>query len=215
MASDSAKSYQLKTPADIRLQNVINIITDLMPGKTVIDDRVLRWQTKNPNQIRSFEDTLKTPNGNTKVKHYKDYSDEDIKVQRANHFIPGTELIVNIPFYKNRYCIDTPKGCKVMAVKYHNGLYYCGSIGFGIDKNSKKIYHQMYQDDKNLNGSEFNYKAFKNFPTKPEDFKFQNALYAVDVTEEGVIRFTYDKDHAMIVFPFNKKTMVTHMDTDH
>lgn len=201
-----------KTPEQIRGENKAKFIADL-DYNTKVQDRVKRWQTKDANKIRSFIDKDKSTGLN--VQHYKDLSDEEIKVQRVNHFIPGTELIHELPFYKEKYCIKTSKGCKIMASMYHEGNTVYGSVGFGITKGGG-IYHQMFEYNQTTNGTAvFNYQAFSEFSEKPQNFKQQGQLYSTEVTEEGVIRFTYDNDHAICLYPISKKTMVQYFNTDH
>lgn len=178
--------------------------------------RVRRWKTEDLEQIRQFTDKSKM--GETMVP-YQHLSDAEILLQRARHYLPGTERLWKSSVYREIYTFPTDRGAGVVAqLSYQqsswNGILYFG----GTEK--YKLFHRYFEEvalaDRKRNifldvqACETQIEAIEEnsdlgqFPSQEwvskEDFQ-------VSMLENGALKFTYSDAHSITIYPLNKELL--------
>lgn len=109
--------------------------------------RVIRWHSKNLNELRNFEDRV---NGNLE-KRYARMQDEELELQRAFHHLPGTEEILINPEYRRRFTFITARGFGMVVKLFRKKVTFEGILYMGVvtkvtsDKVHYFVYHKYFQ----------------------------------------------------------------------
>jgi hypothetical protein len=171
------------------------------PWKFSEHSRIKRWQISDPQIIRGFVD--KDSDGQH-IKYYQNLDDEQVLEQRARHFLPGTELLMNYP-YRSIYTYPVDRGVAMHAQLIFKQATYKGVLKLGVDK-CNIIFHKYFEDE-NINA--FNQNLFG--LEKTTDVEDREALnewstkdnYILDISKAGVLQFHYS-DHDIHIFPIDQ-----------
>jgi hypothetical protein len=188
--------------------------------------RIQRWRERDPNIIRTspeFNDTRIDAVGNKiQVNLYAQKSDDDIRMQRMRHHLPGLEKLVT-PENKNVYYIETEEGISMAGMLLRNGkddgidVEY-GDVIFCFDKKSKNsIYHKMFRP---WPGTENDYKKLINGPSptleeslgnideeSSDDKEWEIAGNCTwDVLPGGLVEFSFPNEvYKLRIYPLSDK----------
>jgi hypothetical protein len=213
----------ISSPAKVEPEinkNLIDLPINILKGHMCPHIRIKRWKTEDINEIKSFKDWDRYQA--TEVYHYQGLSDDEVKEQRARHYLPGTELLLTNAKYRNIYVFESDRGYGIygrLVIKKQdaNGVLEeekDGVIYFGVG-DQFKIYHR-YFEDANLNSellgclpavtandlNDFDFDGFKS----EKDFH-------VDIFENGVLKFEYGKSHQLYVMPNNKAAFKDYLES--
>ena len=104
------------------------------------DARIVRWRTTDLAEIRKFEDKKR---GNI-VRGYEKLSDDEILVQRARHYLPGTEHLLKDPACRSIYAFPTNRGYGVVARLIHNKITVDGILYIGMSRTGM-VFHKYFE----------------------------------------------------------------------
>ena len=177
--------------------------------------RITRWSTENLINIRP--DLKDKDSVGNEVYHYANLSDEEVAKQRARHFLPGTERVLN-PIYLQIYSFVTDRGYGIVAQLDFNKTQQNGVVYFGVNKSvtnglnkSHLIFHKYFENitfidsKKNCFLDELNNKPEE----MPGDWN-SNDNFRLEISEKGVLQFIYDT-HTLNVFPIRKDLFDAHL----
>ena len=164
--------------------------------------RIRRWQTTDPGTIRKFEDKK---HSGERILRYENLSDDEILVQRARHYLPGTEHLLRDPAFRSIYTFPTERGYGVVARLSHNQTTVDGILNIGIGK-SDFVFHKHFKEADFSNAPRDPFQDVGNLKEREDAgaklWKSQDDDFALDVSEKGVLEFTYP-GHTLQVHPFN------------
>ena len=177
---------------------LVKFISDIYQRAFSIPEapRVARWNTKDINQIKGFPDIKK---GHT-VYQYKNNTNDSILEQRARHFLPGIERLLNTP-YKEIYSKKINNASfKFNARLLHGNKVYEGPVTIGIDRNSNTLFHKYFEGRVNAALNERYSSDLEKMNRVEEEWSVPGENFSLDGTNEGELIFSYST-HQLRVFP--------------
>lgn len=205
-AIDQQKKAKGRSKEEI-LQGRVEFIFHLQKKSMIETARIRRWKTKNPTIIREFKDRNKQ---GKIVQKYANLTDKEISVQRAFHYLPGTEKLLSED-YREIYTFPTEKGRGAYASHFLNGIELTGFVYFGQDKRDGKIYH------KNFEPKRYEAKDFISLFNEHEEIDMEEeeggewetqAVYQLEIDSRGILtaKFT-DEDHSIQIYPIRNELL--------
>ncbi len=163
--------------------------------------RVTRWSTESVCEIRQFSDI--DPSGE-QIWRYRELSEEEVLIQRAYHYLPGTERLLTRPDFRDTYAFPTERGYGMVAQLSLNNKDQQGLLYIGIDK-TNTVFHQYFEirnfQNENIFIEQEREESVYKEKDKIEEWMSKNDPFTLDVSESGVLQFTYSKNHAIKIFP--------------
>lgn len=165
-----------------------------------------RWRTKNPGEIRNFEDTLAS---GERIKRYEGLSDPQIRYLRACHYLPCLEKIFAEGCDKRMYTFRTEKGLGMAAILHHDNQKHYGFINFGIGSDGF-LYHRFFEKTDSGQLLQAIQRTGKELvpvaPVKDEEKWTTASKCQFEVLEDRAIHVSYpDEEHAITIYPIRKE----------
>lgn len=164
--------------------------------------RVNRWKTKDPKEIRSFED--RRSDGSI-IRRYEKFSDAIIMRLRARHRVHWLVVLLASKLAKDRYVKTTERGYSIMCeITYADKTKEFGNIYFGIDM--KKVYHCYFEPTittcDHSNDGEANECLEKN---SSEDWVCARPDFKIVQTDlgEALLATFVGEDHSLLIYPLH------------
>jgi hypothetical protein len=165
--------------------------------------RIARWETTDVEQIRLFED--RNHQGKM-VLRYRNLDEEQIRKQRARHYLPGTERLLKDPSYREIYAFPTDRGFGVVAQFSYQNQLDNGILYFGVDK-INRVFHKYFEDVdfKNSHQDFFHDAALTSLPepNEADEDWISESKFSLDITQEGVLQYKYS-DHEIYIQPLRR-----------
>lgn len=159
-----------------------------------------RWKTKNPRELRKLTD--KSQSGNI-VQRYSKMNLKDLFTQRAKHFMPKLERLLEPP-YINFYAQKMERGYAFIAKLELNGKEEQGMIVIGC--NDHKIYHQYFVSSEKIRDYEI--PSSEGVDESFEEAKSDDQDIEVIISEdtENIVSFDYGT-HRVSIYPFKNEEL--------
>lgn len=180
-----------------------------------------RWATRKVEQIRQFTDKV----GGAPIKRYEHMDEEEIKFQRAKHYLLGTERLLADAEFRNLYATPVPRGYRMDAQLIFNERVLKGSLVFGVGGDGV-VFHRYFNEEDEpeevmaeeadadqdemeiepeeemIDSSEETIEAGID-TTSDEDQPWENKKgFVVTVNAQGILEFAFSKeDHRLQIFP--------------
>lgn len=160
-----------------------------------------RWRTKNPEEIRNFEDISAT---GERIKRYEGLDESEIFYLRACHYLPALEKIFADGRDKKIYTFRTEKGVGMAAILHCDDQKHYGFINFGIGADGV-LFHRFFEKTEPGRLFEAIKRTGSEVPIKDEEKWTFTSKYNFEVLKDGSIHVSYpDEEHAITIFPIRK-----------
>lgn len=164
--------------------------------------RIHRWKTEDVSTIRNFVDR---DDRGGQISRYNHLSEKDIRIQRARHYLPGTERLLKDPSYRSIYAFETNRGYGMACRLSYNNIKQEGILYFGVG-DDKTIFHKYFEDQDfdTLNEDIFEDQEVRDSDLTEnfEDWEVKGD-FSLDVSPNGILTFGYS-DHMLEVLPLKK-----------
>ncbi|MBA2368946.1 MAG: hypothetical protein H0V82_07990 [Candidatus Protochlamydia sp.] len=163
--------------------------------------RIKRWQISDPQIIRGFKDW--DQNGQP-INRYQYMDDAKVMEQRARHFLPGTERLLN-ENYRSIYTYPIERGVAMHAQLIFNQTTYKGVLKIGVDINNI-VFHKYFEDE-NIEISEQNLSVIEKKIEREEKEESKEWCtkdeFILDISKTGILQFHYGA-HDLHIFPIDQ-----------
>lgn len=165
--------------------------------------RIQRWRTANLAQIREFKDM--DAEGQS-LMHYKNLSDDELKQQRAKHYLPGTERLIMDTGFRKQYAFPTNRGYGMLARFSFNGSTVNGILYLGINDQAT-LFHKYFEEvefsssQKNLLKDDEK-SSLAETGINTTDWQSDHN-FDVQVMENDVFKFSYADGHSICIYPLH------------
>lgn len=202
--SKSLLKVQKKTEQTFDLSDIVLKLYKKSSYKEL--ERIKRWEKDDPSIIRQFIDRNEQAQ---EIFRYQNLSDEEILEQRAKHYLPFTERLLTDKKISSIYTFPTDRGYGVICQLHYQKQPINGVLYFGVDQ--KIIFHK-YFEKMNFKESKASIFSDKQSSTQREEKENVSEWITkdkakIDISETGVLEFTYSENHSIQVFPIRKELL--------
>ena len=208
LEKNNPSTDNVSQPTDADKNLAINLRLYKASNQAKEHPRISRWKTSDVNKIREFIDTR---SDGTKFMRHADLNPEEIQEQHARHYVPGTERLLLDNDFRKRYAFPTNRGYGMLAQLSFNGIKTNGILYIGIDDN-KIVFHKYFEDvqfstsTKNwLVDNEESHQEEQHY--KDEEW-ISNFDFVSELSDKGVFKFTYSKDHEYLYLSITSYTQL-------
>lgn len=209
-STDVGSSQSVKNPKSnlIEVKKKVALCMQLFreTSRYFLLPRVRRWETTSFEEIRQFTDR---DSAGMVVQRYLSLSFDELRDQRARHYLPGLEKILSHAGFREVYSQQTSRGEAFWAeLNYGDGSEF-GLVYLGLD--GGRIYH-CYFEPTDASDDIFQLLKPDMDQPEPEENAHEGFIgipkYEFSIDEQNILTVTYPKEkHSLRIYPLQEKRL--------